>query len=215
MLSPARSREASRLCLSSPRHRSRRCCVITRRTTTPRSGRSERRVPSDWRPALWIMWRGTTALWCCTQGHSLHRSPDARFAGVRPPDARFARSIPIGVSRIYTVAQLDSTLRRCDFHFSVEIPDAYLQLTLWAGCAELCPIRRPVMTSREPGQANEVICVGALVKGCTLSTCRGGCDKDLSGILIDGFVFRFTTCQFGQKTAGSPLGCFSRAVEPA
>jgi hypothetical protein len=40
----------------------------------------------------------------------------------------------------------------------------------------------------------------------------GGCDKDLSGILIDGFVFRFAACQFGQKTAGSPLGCLVRAV---
>jgi hypothetical protein len=30
--------------------------------------------------------------------------------------------------------------------------------------------------------------------------------------LIDGFVFRFAACQFGQKTAGSPLGCLVRAV---
>ena len=42
--------------------------------------------------------------------------------------------------------------------------------------------------------------------------CRGGCDKDLSGIMIDGFVFRFAACQFGQKTAGSPLGSIVRAV---
>jgi hypothetical protein len=35
----------------------------------------------------------------------------------------------------------------------------------------------------------------------------GGCDKDLSGIMIDGHVFRFAACQFGQKPAGSPLGC--------
>ena len=39
-----------------------------------------------------------------------------------------------------------------------------------------------------------------------------GCDKDLSGIVTDGHVFRFTTCQSGQKTAGSPLGSIVRAV---
>jgi hypothetical protein len=50
------------------------------------------------------------------------------------------------------------------------------------------------------------------VNGCTPSTCRGGCDKDLSGIMINGLVFRFTACQFGQKTAGSPLGSIVRAV---
>ncbi len=40
--------------------------------------------------------------------------------------------------------------------------------------------------------------------------------------MIDGFVFRFAACQFGQKTAGSPLGClvhamarfFARLTEP-
>jgi hypothetical protein len=30
--------------------------------------------------------------------------------------------------------------------------------------------------------------------------------------MIDGFVFRFAECQFGQKTAGSPLGSIVRAV---
>jgi hypothetical protein len=53
-----------------------------------------------------------------------------------------------------------------------------------------------------------------MVNGCTPSTCRGGCDKELSGIMIDGFVFRFAVCQFSQpeKTAGSPLGSIMRAV---
>jgi hypothetical protein len=49
--------------------------------------------------------------------------------------------------------------------------------------------------------------VDAMVNGCTPSTCRGGC-----GIMIDGFVFRFAACQFGQETAGSPLGSIVRAV---
>ncbi len=30
--------------------------------------------------------------------------------------------------------------------------------------------------------------------------------------MIDGFVFRFAACQFGQKTASSPLGSIVRAV---
>jgi hypothetical protein len=30
--------------------------------------------------------------------------------------------------------------------------------------------------------------------------------------MIDGFVFRFAACQFGKKTAGSPLGSIVRAV---
>ena len=51
----------------------------------------------------------------------------------------------------------------------------------------------------------------AMVNGCVPSTCRGGCDKDLSGIVTDWHVFRFATCQFGQKTAGSPLGSIVRA----
>jgi hypothetical protein len=54
--------------------------------------------------------------------------------------------------------------------------------------------------------------VDAMVNGCTPSTCRGGCDKDFSGIMIDGFVFRFAACQFGQKTAGSQLGSIVREV---
>ena len=37
-------------------------------------------------------------------------------------------------------------------------------------------------------------------------------DKDLSGIVTDGHVFWFATCQFGQKTAGSLLGSIVRAV---
>ena len=128
-------------------------------------------------------------------------------------DARFANKLYSDWGVTYTTAaQLSSTLNRCDFHFSIDISDAY-HLALWAGCGgELRPIRRPVIMSRGPGQPNEVTWIDALVNGCTPSTCRGGCDKDLSGILIDGFVFRFAACQFGQKTAESPLGCLVRAV---
>ena len=40
----------------------------------------------------------------------------------------------------------------------------------------------------------------------------GGCDKDMSGIMIEGHIFRFAACQFGQKTAGSPLNSIVRSV---
>jgi hypothetical protein len=136
-------------------------------------------------------------------------------------DARFANKIYSDWGLTYTIAaQLSSTLSRCDFHFSIDISDAY-HLSRWAGCGgELRPVKRPVTMSNGPGQPNEVSFVEAMVNGCTPSTCRGGCDKDLSGIMIDGFVFRFAAlpiravaaCQFGQKTAGSLLGSIVRAV---
>ena len=112
-----------------------------------------------------------------------------------------------------TAAQLSSTLNWCDFHFSIDISDAY-HLSLWAGCGggELRPIKRPIITSRGPWQPSEVTWIDAMVNGCVPSTCRGGCDKDLSGIVTDGHVFRFAVLQFGQKTAGSPLGSIVRAV---
>ena len=90
--------------------------------------------------------------------------------------------------------------------------DAY-HLSLWAGCGgALQPIKRPIITSRGPWQPSEVTWSNAMVNGCVPSTCRGGCDKGLSCIVIDGHVFRFAACQFGQKTAGSPLGSIVRAV---
>ena len=46
----------------------------------------------------------------------------------------------------------------------------------------------------------------------TGSSRRGGCDKDMSCILIDGHIFHFASCQFGQKTVGSPLGSIVRSV---
>ena len=85
-------------------------------------------------------------------------------------------------------------------------------LALWAGCGgELRPTRRPVLSTTEDGHPR-LSWIDALVNGCTPSTCKGGCDKDMSGIMIEGFIFRFAACQFGQKTAGSPLGALVRSV---
>ena len=116
------------------------------------------------------------------------------------------RCIPIGACRTPLAAsQLDSTLNRCDFAFSVDISDAY-HLALWAGCGgELRAVRRPVLSTRQNG-VERLTLIDALVNGCTPSSGRGGCDKDMSGIMIEGHIFRFASCQFGQKTAGSPLG---------
>jgi hypothetical protein len=87
-------------------------------------------------------------------------------------DARFFNKLYSNGGVTYTTAaQLSSTLNRCDFHFSVDISDAYhLALSAWC-CGELRPIRRPVITSRGQGQPNEVTWIDALVNGCTPSTC--------------------------------------------
>ena len=128
-------------------------------------------------------------------------------------DARFANPLYSDWGVTYTTAaQLSSTLNRCDFHFSVDISDAY-HLSLWAGCGgELRPTKRPIIGPGRPGDPDRITWVDALVNGCDPSTCKGNCDKDLSGIMIEGHVFRFAACQFGQKTAGSPLGSLVRSV---
>ena len=127
-------------------------------------------------------------------------------------DARFANEMYSDWGVSYTTAsQLSSTLNRCDFTFSVDISDAY-HLSLWAGCGgELRAVRRPVLSTRLDG-AERLTWIDALVNGCTPSSCHGGCDKDMSGIMIDGHIFRFASCQFGQKAAGSPLGSIVRSV---
>jgi hypothetical protein len=105
-----------------------------------------------------------------------------------------------------TAALLSSTLNGCDFHFFVDISDAYhsaLRRVWWRAS--------PDPTARHHF-SGAVTWIDALVNGCTPSTCQGDCDKDLSGIVIDCFVFRFAARQFGQETAGSPLGCLVRAV---
>ena len=106
-------------------------------------------------------------------------------------DARFANEMYSDWGVSYTTAsQLSSTLNNCDFTFSEDISDAY-HLSLWAGCGgELRAMRRPVLSTRQDG-AERLTCIDALVNGCMPSSCRGGCDKDMSGIMIDGHIFRF------------------------
>jgi hypothetical protein len=127
-------------------------------------------------------------------------------------DARFGNKMYADWGVTYTTAaQLSSTLNRCDFTFSIDISDAY-HLAVWAGCGgELRSIKRPVLASGD-GPGGRLSWIDALINGCTPSTCLGGCDKDMSGIMLEGHVFRFASCQFGQKTAGIPLGAVVRSV---
>jgi hypothetical protein len=168
---------------------------------------------SGWRPECLSTSHGTTGCpSCCNHAAPYPRERPRSNAWSRTHDKFYSdwgvtnrtSSIRTGGVTYTTAAQLSSTLNRCDFHFSIDISDAY-HLSLWAGCGgELRPVQRLVIVSNGPGQPSEV--------SCTPSTCRGGCEKDLSGIMIDGFVFRFAACQFGRKTAGSPLGSIVRAV---
>ena len=77
-------------------------------------------------------------------------------------DARFANRLYSDWGVTSTAAQLSSTLNRCDFHFSIDTSDAY-HLSLWAGYGgELLPIKRPIFTSRGPGQPREVTWIDAI-----------------------------------------------------
>jgi hypothetical protein len=109
------------------------------------------------------MWPGTIdeALRRSSHGHGSDAKRAAPFYRLIT-DARFANKLYSHWGVTYTTAaQLSSTLNRS--HFSIDISDAY-HLALRAGCCgELRPIRRPVITSRGPGQPNEVTWIDAQV----------------------------------------------------
>ena len=75
--------------------------------------------------------------------------------------------------------QLSSTLNQCDFHFSIDISDAYhllLGLDAGASCgpaadqaADHC-VPRP---SAGPGQPSEVTCIDAMVNVCVRPRAEG------------------------------------------
>ncbi len=54
--------------------------------------------------------------------------------------------------------------------------------------------------------------IDGFINGCDPRSCLGGCDKDMSGLRIHGHIFLFAACQFGQKTAGSPLNSVVMSV---
>jgi hypothetical protein len=123
-------------------------------------------------------------------------------------DARFGNTMYSDWGVAYTSASdLSSALHFRDFTWSADLEDAY-HLSVFAGCGGILrPCRRPVVAGD-----GQVTWIDGYVVGCTPSTCLGGCDKDMSGISLHGHLFRFAACQFGQKTAGSPLNCLVMSV---
>jgi hypothetical protein len=123
-------------------------------------------------------------------------------------DARFGNSMYSDWGVTYaSAADLSASLQPRDFTWSADLQDAY-HLSVFAGCGgALRPCRRPV-----PLDDGTVSWIDGYIVGCSPDTCLGGCDKDMSGISIAGHVSRFAACQFGQKTAGSPLNSLVLSV---
>ena len=123
-------------------------------------------------------------------------------------DARFGNSMYSDWGVTYSsAADLCAALHPRDFTWSADLQDAY-HLSVFAGCGgELRPCKRPIIQGD-----GTVSWVDGYIVGCDPSSCLGGCDKDMSGLSISGHVFRFAACQFGQKTAGSPLNCLVMSV---
>lgn len=116
-------------------------------------------------------------------------------------DARFGNSMYSDWGVTYTsAADLCAALHPRDFTWSADLQDAY-HLSVFAGCGgALRPCKRPIIHGN-----GTVSWIDGFIVGCDPASCLGGCDKDMSGLSISGHVFRFAACQFGQKTAGSPL----------
>ena len=123
-------------------------------------------------------------------------------------DARYGNRMYSDWGVSYTsAAELSHVLNRCEFTWCTDLEDAY-HLAVFSGCGgALRPVKRPVVSG-----SGEVSWIDGFVNGCDPSTCLGGCDKDMSGLCIEGHVFRFAACQFGQKTAGSPLNSLVMSV---
>jgi hypothetical protein len=123
-------------------------------------------------------------------------------------DARFGNTMYSDWGVTYTsAADLSAALHPRDFTWSADLEDAY-HLSVFAGCGgALRPCKRPIIAGD-----GTVSWIDGYIVGCSPDTCLGGCDKDMSGICISGHVFRFAACQFGQKTAGSPLNSLVLSV---
>ena len=123
-------------------------------------------------------------------------------------DARYGNTMYSDWGVTYSSAvNLAAAVQHRDFTWSADLQDAY-HLSVFAGCGgQLRPCKRPVITGD-----GSLSWVEGYIVGCDPETCVGGCDKDMSGISIAGHVFRFAACQFGQKTAGSPLNALVMSV---
>jgi hypothetical protein len=123
-------------------------------------------------------------------------------------DARYGNKMYSDWGVTYSsAADLSAALQPRDFTWSADLQDAY-HLSVFAGCGgALRPCKRPLVQ-----QDGSVSWLDGYIVGCSPDTCLGGCDKDMSGLSISGHVFRFAACQFGQKTAGSPLNSLVMSV---
>ena len=123
-------------------------------------------------------------------------------------DARFGNTMYSDWGVNYTsAADLSAALSHRCFTWSSDLKDAY-HLSVFAGCGgALKPIKRPLVHGD-----GTISWIDGFVNGCTPSSCLGGCDKDMSGLHMNGHIFRFAACQFGQKTAGSPLNSIVMSV---
>ena len=123
-------------------------------------------------------------------------------------DARFGNTMYSDWGVTYSsAADLSSAVHHRDFTWSADLQDAY-HLSVFAGCGgQLRPCRRPVIHGD-----GTLSWTDGFIVGCGPDTCLGGCDKDMSGLSISGHIFRFAACQFGQKTAGSPLNALVMSV---
>jgi hypothetical protein len=123
-------------------------------------------------------------------------------------DARYGNTMYSDWGVTYSsAADLSAAVYHRDFTWSADLQDAY-HLSVFAGCGgQLRPCRRPVV-----GGDGTVTWTDGYMVGCDPRSCLGGCDKDMSGLSIAGHIFRFAACQFGQKTAGSPLNSLVMSV---
>jgi hypothetical protein len=118
-------------------------------------------------------------------------------------DARYGNKMYSNWGVTYSsAASLFAAVRSRDFTWSADLQDAY-HLSVFAGCGGQRPCHRPVINGHLDGRLH-----------CRMrpKSCLGGCDKDMSGISIASHIFRFAACQFGQKTAGSPLNALVMSV---
>ena len=103
--------------------------------------------------------------------------------------------------------RLSAALHHCDFTWSSDLQGAY-HMSFFAGCGGILPpTKRPLVHGD-----GTVSWIDGFINGCNPRSCLGGCDKDMSGLRISRHVFRFAACQFGQKTAGSPLNVVVMSV---
>jgi hypothetical protein len=119
-------------------------------------------------------------------------------------DARLGNHIYSEWGSVYHTAD-DAALGLApfDFFFCTDIADAY-HTAAFAGCGQGIVTEQMTWIDQHgrPHRRPQ------LFLGCSPRTCTGACDKSLSGICMNGFIFRFACCQFGKATEHGPLNAY-------